>query len=194
MANLRVCSIHGCGNRYYGRKLCNKHWQRLRKHGDPLVSGTTPRNPIRYIHEIVLSYDGDECLLWPFGRMSNGYGLVRVDGNSCLASRVVCEHVHGAPPTPTHEAAHSCGKGHLGCVTKRHLSWKTSTENKADMLIHGTRLRGSAHGGSKITEKIALEIRSLRGKVPQANLVARFGISQTTISRIQNGERWAWLE
>jgi transcriptional regulator with XRE-family HTH domain len=62
------------------------------------------------------------------------------------------------------------------------------------MLIHGTRLRGSAHGGSKITEKIALEIRSLRGKVPQANLVARFGISQTTISRIQNGERWAWLE
>ncbi|MBZ9922605.1 hypothetical protein LB579_33660, partial [Mesorhizobium sp. BR1-1-7] len=23
------------------------------------------------------------------------------------------------------QAAHSCGKGHLGCAAKRHLSWKT---------------------------------------------------------------------
>lgn len=31
-----VCSIDGCGGKHYGKGWCNKHWNRWRKHGDPL--------------------------------------------------------------------------------------------------------------------------------------------------------------
>lgn len=29
---------------------------------------------MRYYLDVVLNYDGDECLPWPFGRTANGYG------------------------------------------------------------------------------------------------------------------------
>lgn len=32
----RICSIPGCGNPHFGKSLCNKHYQRLRFHGDAL--------------------------------------------------------------------------------------------------------------------------------------------------------------
>ncbi|WP_292637037.1 hypothetical protein [Mesorhizobium sp.] len=54
------------------------------------------------------------------------------DGKCRRVSRLVCEEVHGPPPSPDHEAAHSCDNGDLGCATKRHLSWKTPKENTAD--------------------------------------------------------------
>ncbi|MBB3411196.1 hypothetical protein FHT87_005149 [Rhizobium sp. BK316] len=193
MAKSRLCSIPDCGKPHYGRGLCNKHWQRLRKYGDPHISKTTPGDPEKYLYDVVLSYNGDECLIWPFGRVSTGYGLVRIDGKSALVSRFVCEKICGPAPSITHEAAHSCGKGHLGCATKRHLSWKTPTENKADQLIHGTRARGTKHGNAKLTEAAVETIRSLCGKAKQAEIAQRFGVDQSVISRVQSGKRWAWL-
>ena len=38
MANLKVCSIEGCDKPIYARDLCNMHYQRLRRHGDPFVT------------------------------------------------------------------------------------------------------------------------------------------------------------
>lgn len=194
MAAKRICSIPDCGKRYYGGGLCNMHWQRVRKHGDPYGGGTTPGEPLRYLNEIVLLYEGDECLSWPFGKITAGYGTIHFDGRLCLVSRVVCERVHGPPPTPEHEAAHSCGKGHEGCVAKRHLSWKTSAENKADQLIHGTRPRGSKHGNAKLSNSDVIKIRSLRGKAKQADIAHWFGVDKSVISRVQSGKRWAWLD
>jgi hypothetical protein len=58
----------------------------------------------------------DCCLIWPFGRNSTGYGLVTIDGEQTYAHRAMCKRVHGEPPTPEHQAAHSCGRGHDGCL------------------------------------------------------------------------------
>jgi len=32
-----ICMMDGCGRRHYGKDLCQKHWQRLYKNGDPNI-------------------------------------------------------------------------------------------------------------------------------------------------------------
>lgn len=34
---MKTCSVEGCENKHYGKGLCNKHFQKWRKHGDPLA-------------------------------------------------------------------------------------------------------------------------------------------------------------
>jgi len=85
--------------------------------------------------------NGYECLIWPYAKTNKGYGVgygrTKINGRKQIVSRIICEAVRGAPPTPRHEAAHSCGNGHLGCCTKRHLFWKTPEENWEDRRRHG---------------------------------------------------------
>ena len=39
----RTCTIDGCDGKPVGRGWCSKHWQRWRKHGDPLGGAPSPR-------------------------------------------------------------------------------------------------------------------------------------------------------
>jgi hypothetical protein len=154
---------------------------------------TKPGEPLRFIHEVVLHHVGDGCLPWPFAKTRDGYGLVWISGKNVIASRYICELAHGSPPTPEHEAAHSCGNGRDACISPDHLSWKTSAENKADMLIHGTHTRGERNAQAKLTEAAAREILALRGKESQVKLAKRFMVGPSSIWRIHTGRSWAWV-
>lgn len=196
-AKFKACSIDGCkGNAHYSacgcRGWCGKHYQRWQRLGDPLAGGTFDGEPERYLSEVVLAYEGDECLPWPFGK-SGGYGTIYIDGRSHLVHRRVCERVNGPPPTPEHDAAHSCGKGHEACCAKRHLSWKTHVGNMADKITHGTSNRGERHGSAKLTNGDVLAIRELQGQKLQREIAAQFGISTTCVSQIHRREIWGWL-
>lgn len=147
----------------------------------------------RYFREVVMPYEGDECLIWPFHRNAGGYGLLRSNGRTRDAHRVVCEAANGQPPTPSHEAAHSCGSGHLGCVTKRHLVWKTHKENEADKVAHGTVRRGEANTNAKLTVEAVRAIRALSGLQTKTATAAQFCVSIRTIGLVQAGERWGWV-
>ena len=155
--------------------------------------GTSRGEPLRFIHEVVLTHDGDECLIWPFTRGADGRGQIWLDGKSKYASRVVCEKVNGPPPTPKHEAAHNCGNGHLGCVNHRHLRWATHVENEADKLIHGTHSRGERCGASKLTESEVRSIRELSGLLTQRRIAEMFDVSNATVCHILKRNRWEWL-
>jgi hypothetical protein len=130
-----------------------------------------------------LAYKGDECLFWPYSGKPGGYPQIWLDGTSKLLGRVVCERVHGPPPTPEHEAAHSCGRGNKGCITPRHLRWATHAENVADRVAHGT---------AKLTAKDVRAIRRMvsQGTRTQKQLAARFGVGEPTISKIVRREMW----
>lgn len=193
MAISHVCSIDGCGKEHVARGWCNVHYRRWKAHGDPLGGATSPNEAQRYFQATVLRYEGDECLIWPFARNAAGYGLMRHEGGSKLVSRVICRDVNGPPPTPEHEAAHSCGRGEDGCVTKRHLFWKTHTENMADKNSHGTVARGHRHGMAKLTEERVRQIRALKGTIPQREIGERFSIAQQQVSDILSGKNWGWL-
>jgi hypothetical protein len=183
MAGPRICTIPNCGKKRFGHGLCSAHYYRWRTHGDPLGGGTPYGEPMRYFLNEVLSYEGDECLIWPYARNGAGYGHMLLDGTTQLISRLVCAEIYGSAPTPKHEAAHSCGKGHEGCVAKRHLSWKTPVANAADRVAHGTNYR------VELTSAQIIEIRALRGVLSQGKIGAKFGLHQTTIGRIQRGQR-----
>jgi hypothetical protein len=142
----------------------------------------------RYYYEtVVLLYQGDDCLLWPFARRQ-GYGYIATkDRKQSDVHRLACIAVHGEPPTPKHEAAHSCGRGREGCVNPRHLRWATKSENQIDSVRHGT-------SNAKLTEAQVRKIRLLCGKVSQRRLAMQFGVSQMLISLIQTRKRWSWVK
>ena len=191
----RMCSVDGCARPSRKRGWCGMHYQRWQMHGDPSVTETPERGmALAFFREVVLPYEGDECLIWPFWRGTDGYGRVNIDGQVCIVSRLACEEANGPAPTPDHQAAHSCGKGKSGCVSKRHLAWKTQSENEADKLIHGTHNRGVRHPQAKLTEEHVREIRRLSGQTKQSEIADRYGVTFQTISAIVCGRKWAWLQ
>jgi hypothetical protein len=140
-----------------------------------------------------VQHSGDECLAWPFGNNETGYGFIRLNGRVIKASRVMCELAHGAPATRDLQAAHSCGNGRKGCVNPRHLRWATQSENQHDRVLHGTSNRGERCGSAVLTRADVMRIRALAGVQRQRDLARHYGVAQATISKIQRGERWAWI-
>lgn len=147
----------------------------------------------RYYDQTVLNHDGDNCLIWPFFRDRNGYPKMGRNGKVHLVTRCICEDVYGPPPTEKHQAAHSCGKGHLGCVAKKHLRWALPTENEADKLLHGTDNRGERSGLSVLSEAAVVEILALQGVLPTSKIAHKYGVSEGAIQNIFDGRSWAWL-
>ena len=175
--------------------MCGPHLHRFDRYGDPLAGGPlkTPNGTLLQWIAAHLHHDGVDCLIWPFGEKGGGYGEVRVNGLKVLAHRHMCELVNGPPPSPLHEAAHSCGHGDLGCVHPKHLRWATPAENQADRLLHGTDMRGEKHWQQKLTEADVIAIRALKGAETQRETALRFGVTREMISAIQRRVSWSWL-
>lgn len=129
---------------------------------------------------------GDECLIWPFSSNWNGYGLMNLGRKTHYAHRSMCKIAHGEPPTPKHQAAHSCNNGEGGCVNPRHLSWKTPSANLIDRRTAGTVPKGGWNNKGTMSDDEVAQIIALKGKKNQREIGAMFGISYQHVSYIQN--------
>lgn len=188
MAGSSLCSVPGCYAPCRGRsRFCPIHYFRWKHSGNPLGGGRGQS----FYRDIVLHYEGDECLIWPYATTPTGYGRLRIGGRWQIVSHAVCEEVNGQPPTPLHQAAHTCGKGHLGCVAKRHVEWKTAKENSDDRVRHGTLARGENMGTAKLTEGDVSAIRA--SKETSKTLAGRYNVSSSTVRAVRNRRIWAWL-
>lgn len=125
-------------------------------------------------------YAGDDCLIWPFLRWSSGYGYLGAPAVG--AHRYMCGLKNGSPPTPQHQAAHSCARGHEGCVHPLHLSWKTNAENQLERFQHSGPTKAT-----KLTVAQVAEIRALKGTKKTGETAKQYGISETTVRDIQSG-------
>lgn len=181
------CKIANCGQPVKGHGYCTKHLQRWRNHGDPNKVLGTPAGAAKEALDRIANYTGDECVIWPFYRNDAGYGVIGTTENkTALVPRVICTIVRGPPPTPKHETAHSCGNGHLGCGTPKHLRWATRLENSKDRISHG-------RAAKKLTPDQARSIftRAIAGE--DAELIAGdFSIKATTVIQIKRGHIWSW--
>lgn len=189
-----ICSVEGCDRVVLARGWCTRHYTRWLRYGDPLAVLLVRAEhgaPQEFIKIAIKHQDDKECLLWPYARASTGYAvLANNESGSSLVSRVVCEAVHGLPPSAKHQACHSCGKGQLGCVNPYHLRWDTQVGNEADKIIHGTHSKGERHNMAKLTWEKVREIRAMQGKLSGREVSAKFGVSPPTISLIWNGKIW----
>lgn len=194
---MKTCTISGCDRPRLARGWCRAHYERWRRNGAPTggsgAKGVSAGSPQEFFRR-ALAYDGTECLIWPFARTDNGYAQMTWQGHRARVARLVCEEMHGSPPSPEHQAAHNCGNGHMGCIAKRHLRWALPVDNTADKVTHGTQLRGEQMPSSVLTEADVRAIRALRGAVSQATLAKRYGVHQVTISEVQTRKTWAWLD
>lgn len=182
----QTCSVENCDRPHKARGWCRQHYQRWQVTGEPEGLRRTPNGVPRAWLEQNTNYQGDDCLIWPFGRYQAGYAQLENQN----AHRIMCAAVYGAPPTRTHEAAHSCGSGHLGCVNPRHLRWATRVENKADMKLHGTRPEGERHYAAKLSAHEVEEIRALAPSLSQTKIARRYGVSRSNVSAITRNETW----
>lgn len=185
----RVCDIAGCTKPHYGKGFCQGHYWRWKRSGQPLGGNVSRGKKARWIKEVAVHYKADDCLVWEFKRHRTGYGVLQYQGKSWRAHRLVCQLVHGDPPTPEHEAAHSCGNGHLGCVNPNHLRWATHKENGRDTVWHG-RAKASARRNAKLTEQDVSRIRLMADQYTQSQIAARFSIDQSSVSHILRGKIW----
>lgn len=189
-----ACSIPRCGKPVLNvRGWCNAHYLRWRRHGDPLGGGRKQGYAQNELQQAINQAVPEKCWLWPHGQCGTGYAQVTFRGRLRRANRVVCELVHGPAPTDKHQAAHLCGK--RLCINHHHLAWKTRSENEADKLLHGTRLRGEKSATAKLTEAQVRDILRLRAEgLTMRILAGRFGVAPSTIQSIVERRNWRHLE
>lgn len=181
MATQRLCSIPGCGKRHEGLGLCQNHRrQRTRKSRSRGLERCPANGPRAWIRAHI-NHAGDDCLIWPFRRTKDGYGVASFQSKTIVASRLMCLRAHGDPPTLVHQAAHSCGRGIDGCCNPKHLRWATPTENAQDKVVHGTIASINFISDDDVR---AIRLSSASGSV----LAKRLGVHRATISKIRNGK------
>lgn len=184
------CRIEGCarGGRMK-RGLCNAHYIRLLRHGEPGAGRALNGSPAAHM----LAHMNDDCPKWPFSRKPNGYAQINYAGNrGALVHRIVCEMAHGPPPSALHESAHGCGNGDKGCFGAKCLRWATRSENAADTINHGRSRRGDRSNFARLTSDQAVEIMALKGgmNADAKRIASKHGVTPETVQNIWSGKTW----
>jgi len=193
-APLKSCSVEGCNAVVIARGWCSAHYRRWKRHGNP-VGGKLDNGEARRWLVSHASFEGDDCLTYPFLINDYGYGYLKSLGRPGveLASRVMCTLAHGDPPEADSYACHSCFKGNEGCVNPRHLYWGDNRSNQMDRVPNGNSNRGSRHGMSVLKEDDVRKIRTDAAVKSRRALAAQYGVSVSAIHLIMQRRTWAWL-
>lgn len=188
---IRACLVDGCERQARCLGYCLKHYKRHLKYNDPLGGSTEWGAAREYLNRLAVEPQDQDCISWPYTRNARGAAQIRIDGKCQLVTRILCLRLNGPPPSEKHQAAHSCGKGHEGCVNPRHLSWKTQKENELDKIVHGTWRTGDKMHWAKLTSEKAREIRFLAASgMRRADIARRYGITRSSVGSVVTRRTW----
>jgi hypothetical protein len=154
----RTCEVGGCTAIHFGRGMCQRHYARWQKHGDPLVE----TRPILTAEERFARFTpnrGDGCWEWTGPRQGKiRYGLLCVAGRRVYAHRWSYEHFCGPIPAG-HHVRHTCDN--MPCVNPAHLITGTQQENNRDMVERNRNIKGERVPSAKFTREQVEEMRRL---------------------------------
>jgi hypothetical protein len=111
----------------YALDVCQKHYYRLRAHGDPNAGRLPPGTPIAEKLAAYSEASESGCLVWMRGKTRDGYGQVRVGGKMRRAHVVAYELVNGPVPEGMELDHFVCDR--RDCINPDHLRAVTHREN-----------------------------------------------------------------
>lgn len=187
-----ICSVQDCDRRVTGQGLCNLHYRRMRRHGDPLGGRPTFKgDPLAFL-EAAIAANTDDCIIWPFSIGGGGYGTMFLDGKYHNVSRLALEKAEGPPPATGMVAAHKPVICHnRACINKRHLRWSTSRDNADDMVADGTRLLGESTNSVRLSADQVKEIR--KDERSHVDVAEAYGVTRRNVAAIRERRTWGWL-
>lgn len=134
----------------------------------------------------VIRRGDDDC--WPWqGYAEDGYGRFFFGGNMHGAHELALTFTTGERRDPALDTCHRCNNSI--CCNPRHLRFDTRLSNVADMVAAGTHNRTGP--GKLNAEKVAVIRKRLAAGATLRALAAEYGVSNSMISMIQTGRRWA---
>jgi hypothetical protein len=167
------------------------HLRRLKVHGNPNYTTRTPNGEKLKWLETTTLQGTEDCILWPFGVGSHGYGYLSYDGSQLLAHHVVLILHHRLLPVGLEETRHLCDN--KLCVNNSHLVVGEPLDNAADRKRAGTTYPGSQRYNAKLTEE---DVKAIRN-APEywgicRQLARKYGVSHQLISDLRNPNNPRW--
>lgn len=130
-------------------------------------------------------------------RLPTGYRFVCLFAGGKMTRRYIHHLVLEAfvGPRPAGMQARHVGVNDRSDNRLANLAWGTLLENRADMVRHGTRPKGSDTPSAKLNDGEVAEILAdaARG-VAIKDLAARHGIRKENVSKIVNGHHWRHVD
>lgn len=134
----------------------------------------------------------DACWPWMRSTRGKGYGQATLDGRQQPAHRLAYAFTYGPIPKGL-LVCHRCDNP--PCVNPSHLFLGTHIDNARDMVAkgrcHPPKLKGQAHGKSKLTESDVLSIRA--DTRPERVIAAEYGLCRRHVGCIRRHESWKHL-
>lgn len=197
-----ICSVAGCGRQTRTAGMCQTHYERVRKTGDPQAHIPIKRQlphvrpgcslEDRLWSKVDRSGGPDACWPWLGAHDRHGYGSLGIDGKTVKAYRLAWELAHGPIP-PGMSVCHRCDNPPC-CNPYRCLFLGTQAENMADCARKGRNrwTFGEGNPFAKLTETRVVEMRQryAAGGVSYRELGCEYGVCETTANKIVHGEKW----
>jgi hypothetical protein len=180
-----MCQEVECQREVRAQGLCHMHYQRARRRGEIQIESAYGAG-LDFLRALP---ETDECIEWPFGRFSTGYGNVKVDRRNRTAHSVSYE-MNVGPIPPKYDVCHGCGN--RPCVNPRHLRADTHVANMADKLAQGTHHKGERNPRAKITAAQAVSIRDrVTSGERQIDVARSLGVNPQIVNAVVKGRTWA---
>ena len=136
----------------------------------------------------------DSCWSWKGMIRKDGYGVINGGGynNKMLLHRVSWLIHYGEIPKGMY-VCHKCDT-HI-CSSPACLFLGTQKDNVVDMISKGRRrksyLKGEMNGEATISDKIALEVKTLlKDGIKSVDICRKYNLSKSLVSKIKNNKTW----